>query len=177
MDRMKRLLILCLVLAGCSAATDDEIMAAWVEAALAGDLASAEEVMIDGLSFPLGETAMSWIDGAEPFGSYQIVVECRPDGAETSCEATWRDLWIDLMGEIDSGALTIKGRVEEGIVVSISSIEFDPDLRFALNEHAAWLQANRRVEYDERCLDDVFARACSELLVETVADWEVSSGE
>lgn len=174
---MRRLLAFCLIFAACSTATNDEILAAWVESAVAGDLASAQEVMIDGLSFPLGGSATSWIDGAAPFGSYEIVVECRPDGANSVCDATWRDSWIDNMGGIESGAMAIQGRVEDGVVVSISSVEFDADLRFALNEHAAWLQANRRADYDDLCLDDVFARTCSELLVDTVAEWQAASGE
>ena len=73
--------------------------------------------------------------------------------------------------------LTVTGRVEQGTVVSISSVDFASDLRFALNEHAAWLQVNRRAEYEEQCLDDVFARTCSELLVATVGQWQESSGE
>lgn len=174
MDGVRRFLVLCLLLAGCTAA-DDDAMAHWVEAALAGDLVSAREVMIDGLAFPLGESAASWIDGAEPFRSYGIDVDCHPEGGDTSCAATWRDRWIDGMSEVDTGAVVIKGRVEEGIVISISTVDFDPELRSSLNQHAAWLQANRTADYDERCLDDVFARECSELLVATVADWEASS--
>lgn len=166
-----------LVLVACSAASDDRILAGWVEAALGGDLVSAEAMMVDGLSFPLGESVTSWIDGAEPFASHEIAVECRRDGDDISCDATWRDQWIDNIDEVETGAMAIRGRVEDGVVVSISSVEFDPALRFALNDHAAWLQANQRTEYDERCLEDVFARECSELLVGTVAEWQAASGE
>lgn len=174
---MKRLLASVLVLVACSTTTEDEILADWVEVALSGDLASAEGLMIDDLAFPLGVSASSWIDGAEPFESREITVDCAPDDVNTSCEATWRDSWIDGLGEIDNGVVAITGSVEDGLVVSIWSVDFDPALRFGLNEHAAWLQANRRADFDQHCLDDVFARACSELLVATVVEWQGSSGE
>lgn len=174
---MNRVLALVLVVAGCGSTPETEILAKWIEAALFGDLASAQMLMDDGLSLPLGDSVTVWIEGAEPYDSREIAVDCRPDGEGTSCEATWNDRWIDSVDEIDNGTLQVTGRVEDGLVVSISSFDFDPALRFALNEHAAWLQATRREEYDERCLSDVFARTCSELLVSTVALWQADSGE
>lgn len=177
MVRVRRLLALVLVLMGCQTPPEAEILAGWVEASLEGDVVSAQELMIDDLSFPLADSVMSWIDGAEPFDSREIAVDCRPDDEDTSCLATWQDDWIDSIDGIDSGELAVTGRIEDGVVVSISSLEFDPALRFALNEHAAWLQTTQRADYEERCLDDVFARDCSELLVDTVAAWQAASRE
>jgi hypothetical protein len=163
---------LVLLTACTAAAGEEEVLAGWVEGALIGDVEAAGSLMADSVSFPFGESVDSWIDGAEPYGAYDVRAICESDEETATCHVTWQDSWIDAYDELTSGSPTVAGSVEDGRVTSLAAFEFEPALRFAMNEHAAWLQTHRRVDYDLACRHDVFARSCSELLVKTVGEWQ-----
>jgi hypothetical protein len=156
-----------------------DVLEAWADAAMVGDVASAQSYIADG-DIPwigLGDSPEAFVAGAGPYEATNIFIECRTDHTLGRCETWWSDLWIDgipeLTGLEDRGdaMLRMTAEVEDGKIVAFPDWAFAPEIRGAFEQHLDWLALHEPEKLQQACGADPAAASCSQLLVDTVGLW------
>jgi hypothetical protein len=165
-------IVLVFVLAACGGGGEEDVLAGWINAAFIGDVDAAAEFLADDVAWiGLGESPDVFAEGSIPFASQIESVDCSDSGELTTCDATWSDLWVDAIPELDAGAIRITAEIRDGQIVAFREWYFAPELTQAFNAHIRWLGQAQPEELERACKDDPGASACSTLLVNTVGAW------
>lgn len=152
--------------------TPEEILAFWLVEAFAGEVDGAASVVADDAPWAgLGDSADGFVEGSAPYGASEIKMACSSDETVVRCDVTWNDLWIDANPDLERSGLRVQVEVIDGVIVAFTEFAIDGGTVAAFEGHTAWLAVERPEELAEACGIDPGSRACSELLVATVAEW------
>jgi pyrimidine-specific ribonucleoside hydrolase len=158
------------------ASSAEEVLAYWLVKSLAGEAEQASTVVAAGApGVGLGESPDSFVEGSEPYGTFETQLACTSAGNHALCNTTWNDLWIDANPDLDHGQLRARAEVVNGVIVAFEEFAFSPEVVAAFDNHLAWLATEFPDLLNRACGIDSASRDCSELLVSTVSEW-VASG-
>jgi inosine-uridine nucleoside N-ribohydrolase len=150
----------------------EEVMAYWLVQAFAGDVEAAGAVVADGAAWVgLGATPDDFVEGSGPYEASEIEIACTSDETVVLCDVTWTDLWIEPNPDVERGGLRVGAEVADGMIVAFTEFGFDEDIVAAFGSHTEWVAIEQPEQFARACGTDPASRACSELLVATVADW------
>ncbi len=150
----------------------EEVLAFWLVAGLGGDVETAASVVNTDAPWPgLGDSPDAFVAGSAPYEAFDIELACSAAGQLALCSATWNDLWIDAHPNIDRGWMRVRALVERGMIVAFEELSFSSDVTTAFDNHLAWLEGNRLDQLSQACGGDGASAECSQLLVDTAADW------
>ncbi len=157
------------------ATVQEEVLTYWLLEAMAGNVATAAEVVAPGASWTgLSESADVFAEGSAPYEVSAIDVTCTTEGSVATCDVTWDDVWISATRDLDRGSLRVGAEVVDGLIVAFREFAFGPGISAAYDEHLAWLAVEMQALYEQACSADAAAKQCSELLVATVEEWMAS---
>jgi hypothetical protein len=150
----------------------EEVMAYWLVQAFAGDVEAAGAVVADGAAWVgLGDTPDDFVEGSGPYEASEIEIACTSDETVVLCDLTWTDLWIEPNPDVERGELRVGAEVAEGMILDFAEFAVDEDAVAAFGSHTEWLAIEQPEQFARACGTDPASRACSELLVVTVAEW------
>jgi inosine-uridine nucleoside N-ribohydrolase len=150
----------------------EEVLAYWLIQGMKGQVETAASVVAPNAAWiEFGATPDTYVEGTQPFGSFDLEVACTSDQTLAFCDVAWNDLWIAAVPELDLGRLEAQAEVIDGMIVSFQALEFDSDTTTAFLNQIAWLETERPERFDTACALDQAAKECSQLIIATVADW------
>lgn len=156
-----------------------QVLEAWADAAMAGDVDTAQSYIADG-DIPwigLGDSPEAFAAGTGPYEATNIFIECRSNHALGRCEAWWSDLWIEAIAELagleDLGdpMWRVTAEVQDGKIIAFRQSEFAPEIHRAFEQHLDWLELYEPDQLEAACGTDPASAECSQLLVDTVGLW------
>ncbi|MEA2057103.1 MAG: nucleoside hydrolase [Actinomycetota bacterium] len=155
-----------------STSTPEEVLAFWLIRALAGDVeAAASVVAADAPWVGLGSSSDVFVEGSGPYEAFDFALACTSDGALTSCDLEWSDLWIAANPDLERGELRVSAEVVNGTILAFQEFVFTTEMPEAFERHLAWLQTEHPERVEEACAAETGSKPCSELLVATVEEW------
>jgi pyrimidine-specific ribonucleoside hydrolase len=155
-----------------SSSSPAEVLAYWLLQGIRGDVEAAASVVAPGTSWVgFGATHDVYVDGSQPFGSFDAELECTSDAAVAFCDMTWSDLWIGAIPELERGKVQVEAQIVDGKIVAFQGFLFSADVSVAFEHHMAWLETEHPKRAQTDCAPDPAARVCSELIVGTVEEW------
>jgi hypothetical protein len=116
----------------------------------------------------LGATPQVFADRSAPYAVEFVSVVCDGDARPSTCDATWTDLWVDAVPDIETASIRITGETHHGVVVAFREWHFATEVIRAFDDHNRWLSQTRSADLAQACGKDPGAPKCSTLLVETV---------
>lgn len=151
----------------------EDVLADWLVAGVAGDVEGAAGLVAGDATWigPVGASPQVFVEGAAPYKASDVEVTCTSDQGRAVCEATWTDLWIEAIPELDRGWMRVRALVEDGRIVAFDEWIYDEDLVTAFESHFAWLENENPRRLAEACAADSGSKPCSELLIDTVDEW------
>jgi hypothetical protein len=122
----------------------------------------------------LGGSPDAFVEGSAPYEASEIEMACTSDEMLVMCEVTWNDKWIEPNPDMERGGLRVGAEVAEGMILDFTEFAVDEDTVAAFGSHTEWLATEHPEQLTRACGTDPASRACSELLVATVAGWVAS---
>ena len=158
-----------------ASSSPEEVLAFWLVQGVKGDVEAAAAVVApDAPWVGFFASADSFVEGSQPYESFDIEIVCSSNEAKALCDMTWNDLWISAIPDLERGELKVRAEIVGPMITAFREIAVGGGVVAAFNEHTAWLEAEHPVRFEEACAADPDARACSELFVSTVEDWVAS---
>lgn len=155
-----------------SISTPEEVLAFWLIHGAKGDIDQTGPIIApDAPWVGFGSSADDFVEGSDPFNSFDIQVVCSSDANVASCEMTWNDEWIAAIPTLRSGAVRVQAEVVEGVIVAFHQFGVSGDFGAAFDEHLALLESEHSDRFEDVCAADASSRECSELMVATVTTW------
>lgn len=155
-----------------ASSSPEEVLAFWLFNAIAGDVEAAAPVVAPGAPWPgFTPSADAFVEGAAPYASFDIEMSCTSAADVALCEATWNDLWMAEIPELDRGDLRAQAEVVDGLITAFREFVVGAEVRAAFDGHAAWLEAEHPDRFGAMCGIDPASSACSQLFVDSVSDW------
>jgi len=166
--------LVALVATSCASAADSdaEVLSAWVTEAFNGNVKAAAELLADDVVWVgLGNSAESFARGSVVYETYDLVVTCDDNPPFPQCAVTWNDLWTDQIPDLDQGELRVSASVDGGRIVAFREWVFSTTTRQMFEAQTRWLETNDAQALAEACDDDPANAPCSQLFVDTAADF------
>jgi inosine-uridine nucleoside N-ribohydrolase len=158
-----------------SSSSPEEVLAYWLVHGLRGEVARASAVVAEGAAWVgLGGSPDAFVEGSAPYEASEIEMACTSDEMLVMCEVTWNDKWIEPNPDMERGGLRVGAEVAEGMILDFTEFAVDEDTVAAFGSHTEWLATEHPEQLTRACGTDPASRACSELLVATVAGWVAS---
>jgi len=150
----------------------EEVLAFWLVHALKGDVETAASVVAPGAPWvaAFSPSADAFVEGLAPFASHDVELECTSAGDSALCTATWNDLWIAEIPELDRGELRAHVEVVDGTITAFHELVTGAAVLAAVSDQAAWLQSQHPDRVGEACVE-VGSAECDQLFLDTVSDW------
>lgn len=149
-----------------------DVVAFWLAAALNGDTEAATSVVAPGAPWVgFGDSHEVFVAGSGPFEVTSIEMTCTQRGDVASCEATWRDSWIDANPDVEAGWMRVQGVVAGSHIEAFDDLTFSPEVVAAFDAHLAWLAVALPQRFAAECGANAASPTCSALLAETAGRW------
>ena len=118
-----------------------------------------------------GATPDTFVEGTQPFESFDVEVTCTSNQTLAFCDMTSNDRWVAAVPELDFTRVEAQAEVIDGMIVSFQVLEFDSGTTTAFLSQMIWLETEHPKRFETACALDQAVKECSELIVTTVADW------
>lgn len=152
-----------------------DVLAFWLVKGLKGDVEAAASVVAPSARWVgIGASPDIFVEGSQPFKTFDLEIRCTSDQALALCDVTWNDTWISANPDLEQGELRVQAEVVDGIILAFQEFVIDRDTVAAFENHMAWLNAEHPEQAEQACAADPSAKRCSELLITTVEDWLAS---
>lgn len=149
-----------------------EVLAYWLIQGMTGQVETAASVVAPNAAWiEFGATPDTFVEGTQPFESFDVEVTCTSNQTLAFCDMTSNDRWVAAVPELDFTRVEAQAEVIDGMIVSFQVLEFDSGTTTAFLSQVIWLETEHPKRFETACALDQAAKECSELIVATVADW------